>query len=173
MELKVKIHNIEEMVDVVKFLSKSTLKFIPTDQDDFTKLLYDTISSGNVSPSLLNNEMFEEYLNIIERNNTTDIQLNKFIANVKGCYTDSFSSDMLKPTDHFKMLCGPESLNDSGYMTKRMALNFIMYQISIQNVKMSGDIIYMNMYLNTLFNTNIYKIRKDELIDLIDTLFVI
>jgi hypothetical protein len=172
MELKIKINNIEEMVDVVKFFSKSTLKFIPTSQDDFVKLLYDTISSGNVSPSWLNNQLFEEYLNIIEQKNTTDIQLNKFIANVKGCYTDSFSTDMLKPTDHFKMLCGPESLNVNGCMTKRMAYNFIMYQISIQNVKTTDDIIYMNVYLNILFNTNLYKIRRDELIDMLDVLFV-
>jgi hypothetical protein len=39
-------------------------------------------------------------------------------------------------------------------------------------VKTTDDIIYMNVYLNILFNTNLYKIRRDELIDLIDVLFV-
>ncbi len=42
----------------------------------------------------------------------------------------------------------------------------------MRNVKVVDGTIYMNEYLNSLFNTSLVKIRYDELIDLIDTLFI-
>jgi len=57
-------------------------------------------------------------------------------------------------------------------MSKKMAFDFIMYQIQMRNIKVLDGTIYMNEYLNTLFNTNLTKIRNDELLSLIDTLFI-
>lgn len=79
---------------------------------------------------------------------------------------------MLQPTEHFKTFCGSEGLNKDGLLSKKMALNFIMYQIDLRNVKVSDGTIYMNEYMNALFNTSLNKIRNDELLGLIDTLFI-
>lgn len=123
-------------------------------------------------PSWLNNHIFEPYMNSLKSIYPDDIKLFKFIDSVKGYYNDSFSSVMLKPTEHFKTFCGSEALTHYGLMSKRMALNYIMYQIDMRKIKMEDDIIYMDEYLNSLFNTKLHKVRRDELVDLIDTLFI-
>jgi len=98
-----------------------------------------------------------------------DNTLNRYL---KGYSNNSDAEQMLQPTEHFKTFCGYEGLTQNGLLSKKMALNFIMYQITLRNVKVVDGTIYMNEYLNSLFNTNLNKIRNDELLDLIDTLFM-
>ena len=123
-------------------------------------------------PSWLNNKKFEPYINSLRSKYSEDNKLHNFLDSVKEHYNDSFSSVMLKPTEHFKTFCGSEALTYYGLMSKKMALNYVMYQINLRKIKVKDDIIYMDEYLNSLFNTSLHKIRKDELIDLIDTLLI-
>lgn len=172
MELKIKISTNDEMLRFVKFFSKSSLEFTPANKDEFTKVLYDTICSGSLTPSCLKGSVFEEYLATIDLKYSDDTQVKNFINSVKEVVNDSIAPILLKPTEHFRMICGPEALSCDGMMSKKDAFDYIMYQISMRNVKVSNGTIYMDEYLNTLFNTNLTKIRKDELLDFIDTLFL-
>lgn len=172
MELKIKITTPDEIARCVEFFAKSSLNFVPDNEEEFLVALYETIGNGYIMPSWLNNNKFEPYVNSLRSKYADDNKLDTFLDSVKGYYNDSFSSVMLKPTEHFKTFCGSESLTHYGFMSKKMALNYIMYQINLRKIKVKDDIIYMDEYLNTLFNTSLHKIRKDELIDLIDTLFI-
>ena len=162
MELQIK--TADDVTQFVRFFSKSTLKFIPA--HDFLPLLYEAICSGNILPSWLNN--FQNYLNQLILDHPEDQNLRRFI---KGYVNDSEADELRKPTEHFKTFCGSEGLTQDGVLSKKMALSFVMYQINIRNVKVLDGTIYMDDYLNSLFNTNLYKIRNDELLDFIDTLF--
>jgi len=166
MELKIKINNTDDLVQFVRFFSKSSLTFIPS--EGFAPLLYEAICSGNILPSWLNHSIFQEYLNELIVLHQEDNKLKRYI---KG-YNDSDATEMLRPTEHFKTFCGSEGLTKDGLLSKKMALNFIMYQITLRGVKVSDGSIYMNEYLNLLFDTNLNKIRNDELLGLIDTLFI-
>ena len=163
MELKIK--TADDVTQFVRFFSKSTLKFIPA--DDFLPLLYEAICSGSILPSWLNN--FQNYMNQLILDHPEDQNLRRFI---KGYVNDSDADELRKPTEHFKTFCGSESLTYDGLLSKKMALNFIMYQIDLRDVRVLDGTIYMNQYLNSLFNTSLVKLRNDELLDLIDTLFI-
>ena len=165
MELQIK--TAEDLIQFVRFFSKSTLKFIPKDETTFLPLLYEAICSGNILPSWLNN--FQNYLNQLIIDHPEDQNLTRFI---KGYANNSDADELRKPTEHFKTFCGSEGLTQDGLLSKEMALSFIMYQINIRNIKVVDGTIYMDRYLNTLFNTSLYKIRNDELLDLINTLFI-
>jgi hypothetical protein len=165
--MEVILRNTEEVVHFVRFLSKSTIEFTPKN-DDFQNLLYKAICSGNILPSWLNSPIFQYYLEQIILMYPEDNTLKRYI---KG-YSTSDAEDMLQPTEYFKTFCGPEGLTQHGLLSKKMALNFIMYQIDLRAIKVVDGTIYMNDYLNSLFKTNLYKIRNDELLDLIDTLFI-
>lgn len=155
------------MIQFVRFFSKSSIEFNPKN-DDFINLLYKAICSGNILPSWLDNSIFQDYLQDLIQMYPEDNSLKRY---VKG-YNNSDADTMLQPTEHFKTFCGYEGLTKDGLLSKKMALNFIMYQINLRNIKVSDGTIYMNEYLNTLFNTNLTKIRNDELVGLIDTLFI-
>lgn len=167
--MEIKINTTDDLIQFVRFFSKTTLEFIPKDEEKFLPLLYEAICSGNILPSWLNNPTFQKYLNQLIILHPEDYRLKRC---VKGYTQDSDATQMLQPTEHFKTFCGYEGLTKDGLLSKKMALNFIMYQIKIRNIKVLDGTIYMNQYLNTLFNTNLNKIRNDELIDLIDTLFI-
>lgn len=171
MELKINLQTANSLVDFVRFFSKTNLEFIPSDEDTFLNLLYEAICSGSVLPSWLNKPIFQNYLSKIELAHPDEQQLQRFIINVKG-YSKDQMIHMREPTEYFKTFCGSESLNEDGLLTKKMALDFIIYQLPMRNVKVVDGTIYMNEYLNSLFNTSLVKIRHDELIDLIDTLFI-
>jgi hypothetical protein len=164
--MELKIHTAEDVRQFVRFFSKSSLTFIPT--DEFSSLLYEAIGSGTIFPSWLNNYTLQKCLNEMLVKYPEDQNLKRFI---KG-YSNSEADELRKPTEHFKTFCGSEGLTQDGLLTKKMALNFIMYQIDLRKITVIDGSIYMNEYLNTLFNTNLYKIRSDELLDLIDTLFI-
>jgi hypothetical protein len=172
MELKIKISTNDEMLRFVKFFSKSSLEFTPANKEEFTEILYDTIRSGSLTPSYLKSSVFEEYLTAIDLKYSSGTQVKNFINGVKEVFNDSITPVLLKPTEHFRMICGSEALSCDGMMSKKNAFDYIMYQISIRNVKVSNGTIYMDDYLNTLFNTSLTKVRKDELLDFIDTLFL-
>jgi hypothetical protein len=163
--MEIQINTADDVIQFVRFFSKSTLEFIP--KNDFSFLLYEAIRSGNLLPSWLNNSTFQNYLNQLILDNPEDQTLKRFI---KG-YSNSDANQMLQPTEHFKTFCGSESLTQDGLLSKKMALSFIMYQIGLRGVRVIDGTIYMDDYLNSLFNTNLYKIRNDEFLDLIDTLF--
>ena len=165
--MEVKIRNIEQMTEFVRFFSKSSIEFTPTN-DDFLNLLYKAISSGNILSSWLISPIFQCYVEELIQIYPEDNTLKRYI---KG-YKTSESEDMLEPTEHFKTFCGSEGLTQDGRLTKKMAFDFIMCQIGARSIKVIDGTIYMNDYLNSLFQTNLYKIRNDELIDLIDTLFI-
>jgi hypothetical protein len=165
--MEVTIRNIEQMTEFVRFFSKSSIEFTPKN-DDFINLLYKAISSGSILPTWLSSQIFQDYVEEMIQMYPEDTTLKRYI---KG-YTTSDAEDMLEPTEYFKTFCGPEGLTQDGRLSKKMALNFIMYQIGLRSVKVIDGTIYMNDYLNSLFKTNLYKIRNDELIDLIDTLFI-
>lgn len=167
MELKIK--NTDDLIQFVRFFSKTTLEFIPKDEEKFISLLYEAICSGNILPSWLNNPTFQNYVNQLILTHPESHMLKRYS---KGYTQDSDLSQMLEPTEHFKTFCGSEGLNKDGLLSKKMALDFIMYQISLRNIKVLDGTIYMNEYINSLFNTNLNKIRNDELLSLIDTLFV-
>lgn len=166
--MELQINTIEELTQFIRIFSKSTLEFTPKNEN-FIDLLYKAIYSGNILPSWLSNSTCQKYVNQLILAHPEEQYLKKF---VKGYINDSDTLEMLKPTEHFKIFCGPENLDKDGLINKKMALNFVMYQISMRNVKVIDGTIYMNEYLNSLFNTTLYKIRNDELLDLIDTLFV-
>lgn len=166
--MEVKINNTDDVIQFVRFFSKTTLEFIPKDQERFLHLLYEAICSGSILPSWLNNSTFQNYVNLLILTHPEDNGLKRC---AKGYTHYSDASHMLQPTEHFKTFCGSEGLTQNGLLSKKMALDFIMYQISLRNIKVLDGTIYMDEYLNTLFNTNLHKIRNDELIDLIDTLF--
>ena len=166
--MELKINNTDDLIQFVRFFSKTTLEFIPKDEGKFLSLLYEAICSGSILPSWLNNPTFQNYVNQLILTNPEDHLLKRC---AKGYVHDSDASQMLEPTEHFKTFCGSEGLNKDGLLSKKMALDFIMYQISLRNIKVLDGTIYMNDYLNTLFNTNLHKIRNDELLSLIDTLF--
>jgi hypothetical protein len=167
--MEVKINTTDDLIQFVRFFSKTTLECIPNNEQDFVSLLYEAISSGNVLPSWLNNSKFQNYVNELIMLHPEDTKLKRY---AKVYTDDSHVNQMLQPTEHFKTFCGYEGLTKDGLLSKKMALNFIMYQISLRNIKVVDGTIYMNEYLNTLFNTSLHKIRNDELIDLIDTLFI-
>ena len=48
-----------------------------------------------------------------------------------------------------------------------------MYQISVRDVVLKDEKIYMNDYLKDLLNVNVYVLSKWELVSLIDSLFVL
>lgn len=166
--MEVKINNTDDVIQFVRFFSKTTLEFIPKDEEKFLHLLYEAICSGSILPSWLNNSTFQNYVNLLILTHPEDHVLKRC---AKGYTHYSDASQMLQPTEHFKTFCGSEGLTQNGLLSKKMALDFIMYQISLRNIKVLDGTIYMDEYLNTLFNTNLHKIRNDELIDLIDTLF--
>ena len=165
--MDIRLRTIEDMIQFVRFFSKSSIEFTPKN-DDFINLLYKAISSGNILPSWLDGCIMQSYLNELIEMYPEDNSLKRY---VKG-YNNSDADTMLEPTEHFKTFCGYEGLTKDGLLSKKMALNFIMYQIQIRNIKVSDGTIYMNEYLNTLFNTNFNKITNDELVSLIDTLFI-
>jgi len=168
-QMDIKINNTDDLIQFVRFFSKTTLEFIPKDEEAFASLLYEAICSGSILPSWLNNSTFQKYLNQLIMLHPEDYRLKRCS---KGYVNDSDVTQMLQPTEHFKTFCGYEGLTKDGLLSKKMALNFIMYQISLRGIKVVDGTIYMNDYLNSLFNTNLNKIRNDELIDLIDTLFI-
>lgn len=167
--MEIKINTTEDLVQFVRFFSKTTLEFISKDEEKFLPLLYEAICSGSILPSWLNNSTFQNYVNQLILTHPEDHRLKRC---AKGYIHDSDASQMLEPTEHFKTFCGSEGLNKDGLMSKKMAFDFIMYQIQMRNIKVLDGTIYMNEYLNTLFNTNLTKIRNDELLSLIDTLFI-
>jgi hypothetical protein len=168
MELKIKINTTEDLIQFIKFFSKTNLDFIPM-KEDFSTLLYEAICSGNILLSWLNNSTFQNYVNELITLHPED---NKLKLYLKGYTQDSDANEMLEPTEHFKIFCGYEGMNKDGLLSKKMALDFIMYQINKRNIKVSDGTIHMNEYLNTLFNTSLNMIRNDELLGLIDTLFI-
>lgn len=167
--MDIKINTTDDLVQFVRFFSKTTLEFIPKDEQKFLPLLYEAICSGSILPSWLNNSTFQNYVNQLIMLHPEDHRLKRC---AKGYVNDFDATQMLEPTEHFKTFCGYEGLTKDGLLSKKMALNFIMYQIKIRNVKVLDGTIYMNEYLNTLFNTSLNKIRNDELLSLIDSLFI-
>jgi hypothetical protein len=165
--MDIRLRTVEDVVQFVRFFSKSSIEFTPKN-DDFINLLYKAICSGNILPSWLDDCIFQSYLNELIEMYPEDNMLKRY---VKG-YNHSDVDILLQPTEYFKTFCGSEGLTQDGLLSKKMALNFIMYQIDIRGVKIIDGNIYMNDYLNSLFKTNLYKLRNDELIGLIDTLFI-
>lgn len=155
------------MIQFVRFFSKSSIEFTPKN-DDFINLLYKAIQSGNILPSWLDGCIMQSYLNELIEMYPEDNTLKRY---VKG-YNNSDADTMLQPTEHFKTFCGSEGVNQDGLLSKKMALNFIMYQIQIRNIKVLDGTIYMDEFLKSLFNTGLNKLRNDELLGLIDTLFI-
>lgn len=172
MDVSITITTQDEMTRFIKFFSKSGLQVHPSNPEAFVELLYTTIVSGSISQSWLSSDVFSEYVNILLSTYSEDEFLVKFIDGVRGYYNDSVSSMKLQPTEHFKIICGTEALDSNGLISRKEALDFIMYQISIRNITVKDNTIFMDDYLNNTFNTNLHKVRKDELLDLIDTLFL-
>ena len=160
----------EQMTEFIKFLSNKSIRF--TADEYFIKLLYKSIISGKINPSWLDNDIFDKYLDDISKEYNTDERVQLFINSVKGHYNESFSSVKLKPTEHFKKFCGPEWLNHEGRMSKKSAYNFVMYQISVRDVVLKDEKIYLNDYLKDLLNVNVYVLSKWELVSVIDSLFI-
>jgi len=145
-----------QMKDFIFFQHKSGLMIYTQENDEFYELLYKSIQEKKVYPGWLH----RKYLDILKDKYNTNVDDTHILQDINE-----------KPTEKFASICGRENLTKDGLISKRWAYNFIMNQIKLRGTHVVDDIIYVDDFLQSLFNIHSVKIDRYELTDLIDTLF--
>jgi hypothetical protein len=164
-QIKITIQTTGELVEFLQFFCKSSIQFTIENQEEFTDLLYKAIETACVKVRWLKNSVFSDYLDeIISKYDNASV--NEFIYRVRDMSSDSYYSEKLIPSHAFKYMCGPENLNRYGELSRNDAYEFIRKQIHIKGNEAADS------YFYEIFNKNVSKLEKCDLMEEIDAVFV-
>lgn len=77
----------------------------------------------------------------------------------------------LKPSEHFKFMCGNEVLNSKGLISKKDTLDLLNYYIKRHSLIEEDGIIYMNRWFQELVQEFMPTIYRYELPKLVNKFF--
>ena len=81
---------------------------------------------------------------------------------------ESNNSIKLKPTEHFRAMCGKEALNSEGKLSKNNALNLLEHYIRVHKLEEHDGIIIMNEWFQKLvqeFKSTIYRSELPKIVE--------
>ena len=165
-KIRITLKTSGELVEFLQFFCKSSIQFEIENTEEFTDLLYRAIDSGCVKVRWLKNPIFSDYLDkIISRYENESVK--DFIERVRVISSSAYYLEKITPTNVFKHMCGPENLNRYGQISRNDAYDFIKNQIIYK-----GDSA-ADTYFYEIFNKDISKLEKCDLMEEIDAVFVI
>lgn len=77
-----------------------------------------------------------------------------------------------KPTEHFRIMCGPEALNPLGLLSKKDALDILEHYIKVHKLEERDGLIFMNEWFQKLAQEYRMTIYRSELPKIVDTFFI-
>jgi hypothetical protein len=77
----------------------------------------------------------------------------------------------LKPTEHFRAMCGKEALNSEGRLSKNDALNLLQHYIRVHKLEEHDGIIIMNEWFQKLIQESGPTVYRSELPKIVEKFF--
>lgn len=154
--VKIMIKNTNDIKDFIFFLYKSGVHLDIHVDNGFYWILHMAIKEKKVYPLWLKRDNLAQHLSIMKDQYPDLDYENDYLL----------SNELLQPTPEFSHACGKENLTAEGLISKEMAYDFILRQVTFLD-----DIIHLREDLQNLLNANSVKIDKYELILLLDNLF--
>jgi hypothetical protein len=165
-QITINLRTTGEVVELLQFFCKNSIQFTIENKEEFIDLLYKAIDSGIVKGRWVKNPVFSDYLDeILSKYENNSVK--SFIERVRGMSSLAYYQEKLSPTNSFKHMCGPENLNRYGQLSRNDAYEFIKNQIIYK-----GDSA-ADTYFYEVFNKNISKLEKCDLMEEIDAVFVV